>query len=108
MQRLGTRIAFVVLCAAVLASNAGATNPPHSYVPVDGFVPDEATAIRVAEAIWIPIYGAAAITAEQPIKATLKDGDWFVEGTCHSEKGGVAVAEISKKDGRVLRVSHGK
>ena len=28
-----------------------------SYLPPDGVVPDSVTAARIAEAVWIPIYG---------------------------------------------------
>lgn len=27
------------------------------YQPVDGFVPDQATAIAIAVAVWAPVYG---------------------------------------------------
>jgi hypothetical protein len=40
----------------------------------------------------------------------LVKGIWIVEGTLPKQytRGGVAVAEIAKDDGRVLRVNHGK
>jgi len=85
----------------------------HSYVPDSGFVPNAATAIRIAEAIWIPIYGEAQIEGERPFTATLKDGLWTVTGSLHAAPGleaigGVALAEIARRDGRILRVSHGR
>ena len=81
----------------------------HSFIPKDGFVPDKETAIRIAEAVWIPIYGAEKINSEKPFKVTLNEGIWTVEGALpEGLKGGVAVAEISQKDGRIIRVSHGK
>lgn len=85
----------------------------HSYKPKDGYVPDASTAIKIAEAVLLPIYGEKVIDEEKPLKAVLKDGVWIVEGTlpCLEGKrclGGVAIIEISKDDGRVLRVSHGK
>src|SRR6266699_3847220 len=33
---------------------------PQGYVPPKGFVPDSATAVRIAVAVWIPIYARAA------------------------------------------------
>src|SRR5262245_56631773 len=78
----------------------------HSVAPPAGLVPNEETAIRIAVAVWEPIYGAAQIVAQKPYRARLEKGVWIVEGTLHSELGGVAVAEISKSDGRILRVSH--
>ena len=86
---------------------------PHSYVPDSGFVPNAATAMRIAEAVWIPIYGETQVENERPFTASLKNGVWTVIGSLHAPSGltavgGVALAEISRRDGRVLRVSHGK
>jgi hypothetical protein len=79
-----------------------------SHKPKEGFVPNEATAVKIAEAIWFPIYGEE-IFAAKPFKAVLKDGIWFVNGTLPDGwLGGVPEAEISKKDGKILRVSHGE
>ena len=81
----------------------------HSFVPKDGFVPSEAIAIRIAEAVWEPIYGKESIAHQQPIKASLTNGVWTVVGSLsEGSKGGVALAEIRKQDGCVLRVTHGK
>jgi hypothetical protein len=80
-----------------------------SYVPKAGFVPDKQTAIRVAEAILLPIYGEKRIANERPFSATLNDNTWRVEGyIAEGSDGGVAEVEISKSDGRILHVSHGK
>ena len=70
-------------------------------------VPDEETAIKVAEAIWLPIYGRF-IYKSKPFKATLKDGIWIVKGTLKKSKGGVPYAEIQKSDCKFLKVTHTK
>lgn len=81
----------------------------HSYIPVNGFVPDSITAVRIAVAVWSPIYGESQIRGEAPYHARLADSIWTVEGSLpRGYIGGVAVAEIAKRDGRVLRVSHGR
>jgi hypothetical protein len=81
----------------------------HSFIPESGFVPDEKTAIRIAVAVWYPIYGEKQIEKEQPYTAKLKDGVWEVRGSLPGlTLGGTAIAEISKKDGTILRVSHGQ
>ena len=86
-----------------------AAETEHNFKPKDGFVPDEKTAIAIAVAVWSPIYGEDKIQGEKPFKATLKNGVWRVEGTLpNGYIGGVAVAEISKDDARILRVSHGQ
>lgn len=78
-------------------------------VPSNGFVPDEVTAVRIAEAIWLPIY-SERVLRQKPFKATLKNGVWHVKGTlpAWARVGGTAIAEIAKADGRILRISHGK
>jgi hypothetical protein len=81
--------------------------PSNSLTPQNGYVPDEQTAIAIAVAAWIPIYGRAQIESEKPYKATLKDGVWTVTGTLPpGYDGGTAVAEIAQADGRILRVIH--
>jgi hypothetical protein len=103
---------LIVLCLLLLSSCT--VDRPHSYRPDEGYVSDAATAIRIAEAVLISIYGEEQIRSELPLKAILKNGVWLVEGSTppyvlgHQFKGGVAVAEIAKEDGRIIRVSHGE
>lgn len=106
---------FVILILVmIIAPCLAGESQKHSFVPKDGFVPDKETAIRIAEAVWIPIYGEDQINNEKPFKATLRNGVWLVEGSLPEGPensivaGGVAVAEIAKKDGHIIRVSHGK
>jgi NTF2 fold immunity protein of polymorphic toxin system component len=88
------------------------------YKPKAGYVPDSVTAVKIAEAVLIPVYGEKQVTSERPFHASLKDGVWFVDGTLHcpgppagrTDKcdGGVAMVQISKEDGRILTMGHGK
>jgi hypothetical protein len=97
------------LAVLALATSAGtAQEPPRrSYVPPKGFVPDSATAVRIAVAVWIPIYGEQQIMSEQPFIAKLDKGVWTVTGTLpEGYLGGTAIAHISKQDGRILFVFH--
>jgi hypothetical protein len=81
----------------------------NNYKPKNGYVPDAETAIAVAVAIWNPIYGKKQIEEEKPFKASLSNGVWTVEGSLpEGYVGGVAIAEISKDDCKVLRVIHEK
>lgn len=81
----------------------------YAVIPQDGFVPDKSTAIKIAEAVWIPIYGQKQIESEKPFQARLSGEVWIVEGTLpRGDEGGVALAEISKSDGRIIRVTHGQ
>jgi NTF2 fold immunity protein len=82
-----------------------------THVP-EGFVPNEKTAVRIAEAVLIPIYGEEKINSEKPFSAKLNEqGDvWTVNGHLPGQynRGGVATVEIEKNDGRILQVWHGK
>lgn len=104
-----TRVVLAVFAALPVLLSAQSEGK-HSYVPPNGFVPDSATAVRIAEAVWIPIYGEKQMRRERPFVAHLSAGVWTVESSLlrPSNVGGVAVAEIAKQDGRILRVSHGK
>ena len=81
----------------------------HSVVRSEGFVPNAATAIKIAEAVWEPIYGVGDRKAHQPTTAHLEEDTWIVQGSLPAgARGGVAIAEIRKTDGCILRISHGK
>ncbi len=70
-------------------------------------VPDIETAVRIAEEIWLPIFGKS-IYDHLPFQAVLiKDSIWHVFGTMPTGwAGGVPNAEIQKKDAKVLKVWH--
>ena len=100
-------------CAGLLAlllTGVMAQENKHNYLPPNGCVPDAKTATAIAVAVWTPIYGEKSIAGEKPYKVHLQNGVWTVEGSLPEKynKGGVAVAEISKKDGRILRISYGR
>ena len=103
---------FVVLFLFFLSFGVvyGQETERHNYKPPDGYVPDQETAIKIAVAVWTPIYGKDEIEKEKPYKAVLKDGIWYVSGSLPRGyvKGGVTEAEIAKDDGRIQRISHGK
>ena len=81
----------------------------HSYIPDSGYVPDEETALKIAGAVLLPIYGKETLGQEQPFKAVLVENIWHVSGHLpEGWRGGVAEIEINKTDGKILRVSHGK
>jgi hypothetical protein len=98
----------IVLAAVVLLfAGVAVGGEKNAWIPKDGFVPDSETAVRIAEAVWIPIYGEKRIAKEKPFKAQLRGETWFVKGTLPpGAVGGTAIAEISKLDGRILRVVH--
>jgi beta-lactamase class A len=90
------------------ASGAGKGDPGVADKPKNGYVPDEQTAISIAAAAWIPMYGKKQIEKQKPYKAVLNDGVWLVTGTLKHGKGGTAQARIAQGDGRILEITHGK
>src|ERR1044071_9463513 len=85
-------------------------------------VPDEATALKIAEPALIRTYGKRKIENEKPLTATLqKKGIWTVTGTlwCTDRNGnrtseqstclgGSAVLKLRQRDGKILSIIHYK
>jgi hypothetical protein len=72
-----------------------------------GYVPDQATAIRIAIAVLIPIYGERIEDGEKPWRAGLKGDVWTVVGTFQGKgEGGEAIVQLSKTSGAFLFVTH--
>lgn len=100
---------LIIAISLLLFVPAAYSQTPHNFKPTQGYVPDAGTAIKIAVAVWEPIYGQEQISRQKPYTAILANGIWIVEGSLPKHtRGGVAVAEIAKSDGRILRVSHGK
>ncbi len=114
------RLTAVFTALLIVPHLAGAQQPAHgSYVPPNGFVPDSTTAVRIAVAVWTPIYGPydALVLYDQPV-ATLNDGVWTVTRRVPRTDPGpilmlgdvlltplpvdTAVVKIAKRDGRIL------
>lgn len=85
-------------------------------------VPDEITALKIAEPALIKTYGKRRIDNERPLAATLDLwGIWTVSGTqCCKDRnghrncelricyGGVAVLKLRQSDGKILSIEHFK
>ena len=56
----------LALAIAALAGCASSNESTYNYQPPDGYVPDAKTAIRIAEAVWLPIYGKKVLDDEKP------------------------------------------
>jgi hypothetical protein len=70
------------------------------------YVPDAATAIKIAIAFWEPIYGPQQVAKNKPFHAKLKNGIWIVDGSLAAERvDRVPVTKIDQKDGRNVRFS---
>lgn len=88
-----------------IAVSHGATSK--SPLPSQGIIPDEATAVRVAEAVFPPIFGHEEVNKYLPYHAHLNNGVWEVYGTLkEGSRGGTPQMTIQKKDGKVIEVWH--
>lgn len=100
-------ISLMAAAAVYIASQA------HAEPLVDIAIRDEKTALTVAEAILVGIYGAEKINDEKPLSISL-DGDvWKIHGSRQAVAkdsailGGVAWIHISRKNGCILELGHG-
>jgi hypothetical protein len=106
---LTTNVAFAQADYVALRRKTQASKP--NYVPAAGLVPTADVAKKIAEAVWAPIYGKEHIEEEKPFHAVLTNNEvWVVQGSLPKGYtfGGTAYIEINKRDGRILRVIHGK
>jgi hypothetical protein len=104
------RISATLCCLFLAATTLG-----QDAVPKKGYVPDSATAIKIAEAVLIPVYGQGKFESQKPFSATLKDDVWTVSGTLYCAAGqsreqrkipppcqGILEVLISKSDAHIL------
>ena len=114
IPRMKQRACVAILLIAISAGTALAQQTRNSASVA---VPDEATAVKLAEKALTKIYGKRQIDSEKPFTANLADGIWHVAGTlrCKDQHGnvitdacvgGVAMADIRQNDGRVLKTGH--
>src|ERR1700688_1936319 len=108
-------IATSVLLATLATTYSQTPQEPVGVRPKEGFVPNIETAVKVGEAVLIPVYGERKILDEEPFKAVLQGDVWTVAATVHcagpavvSCVGGPAVVKISKTSGQILFMVHYK
>jgi hypothetical protein len=103
----------ILVCTLVFAALSLGQGPPAGYVP------DSKTAVRVAEAVLMPVYGEKRIESEEPFTAKLENEVWTVSGTlwCSDGNGGrtnrmcvggAAEVRLSKVDARIISMIHYK
>ncbi len=81
----------------------------HNVLSFREAVPCAETAIHIALAVWLPVYGGRRLAGQEPFEAIRHGEFWFVCGTLPPRwLGGVAEALIRASNGEVLNVSHGR
>jgi len=115
----------VMIALPMLSGQEGVVRSRHSAPLPNGVVPDENTAIAIADAVLKPVYGEEQVSKERPFTAKLEGDIWTVSGTLPTRQapstsatpgvkaldrviGGVAIVEISKSKGCIGRVSHSR
>ena len=103
------------ICGVFLAVTLAAQSSPQ---PTSVRVPDEATALKIAEPALIKTYGRRQVDDERPLTTTLDKGIWIVSGTLwctdrngnrtHQCVGGTAVLKLRQQDGKILSIIHYK
>jgi len=86
-------------------ASPGFTSLNNPVLPKAGVVPDSETAKRIAETVWLPLYGAEVIARQQPLQVEQKFNVWIVSGSAAPET--ALFAFILQTDGRVLSVGRG-
>ncbi|MBA2935334.1 hypothetical protein HZF05_14700 [Sphingomonas sp. CGMCC 1.13654] len=128
ITRIGTRILQVreqendmhilrstMIVGSLCASGVAHADDSRCAVSVDriqpksGVVNSEKTAVAVALAYLVPIYGEATIRREMPLRASLGGGVWTVSGALPAGSfGGTAQIMICQRNGTVLSIIHYK
>ena len=88
------------------------TTEDKGYMPENGFVPDEKTAIKIAKIVWEPIFGAKHLIWNKfryRIRL-VNEGNreiWVIEGVSWwTSLGGGPFIKIDKEWGTIIEVSH--
>jgi hypothetical protein len=117
IRHMDKRITFALAAVAVslFISNYATAKPrcvqAEGHPPAKGILSDRASALRIADIYLRSIYGSRTIDRQRPLRASLQQGVWHVEGTWQGgsdEKGGVAEIELCQVNGQVVLVTHEK
>jgi hypothetical protein len=111
------RLCAVLALVTLALGQSHQTSAPKG--PANGYVPNATTAVKIAEAVLIPVFGEKQIASERPFHARLEGDVWAVDRTlyCSNRKvetttnlcfGGAAAVKLSKSDARILFMTHYK
>jgi len=78
---------------------------PDPQPAAQNWVPDGETAIRIAEAVLIPIVGAETLDERRPLEATPKGDKWFVTSGGRNRED--RLSAVIGRDGRVFGAGQG-
>jgi hypothetical protein len=97
-------------CMLIITLTLGGARPLLSADSKRDYVPDEATAIRIAEAVLIPVHGQQQVEAQRPYVVSTPEQDyWLVSGSSQKKQfGGTFAVWIKKKSGCITNISYTK
>lgn len=99
----------VLLTGALFVSISSACDSNKCSNTLKGdLVSKDSIAVKIAEAVCIPLYGEDIIS-QKPYQVRSESDKWIVEGSRQkNEVGGTFHVEIEKKCGTILKVTHSK
>ena len=98
----------ICLVVAALCLRGAAQNVPALFDRPGGLVPDEQTALKIAEAVLVPIYGKK-IMDDKPYIIKNADGRWTIDGTIPKDfVGGSFHIVIQQRDAKILEIGCGE
>jgi hypothetical protein len=103
VRSIALTLSFILCCS----TTSGGQRTQHRVA--GDLVSRSETAIAIAKAVAEETYGSAAIAAQSPLAAMKEGTTWHVSGRLPAgTPGGVVEVWIAVRDGRVLRMTHGK
>ena len=96
---------LILFVGCLIYFSIGAVSVKQQPVQIN-YVPNETTAVKIAEAIWVGVWGEEKVNKSKPIKATLTDGIWHVVGTMPptATKGGTMHMTLQASDCKIIDV----
>lgn len=79
--------------------------------PVNGFVPDNKTALKIAKSVWLNIYGSRKLLGYKYRTRLINDSYWVIEGSKITDRffgknGGGPYIIINKLNGTILGIAY--
>jgi hypothetical protein len=107
-------LSFAICLLLIKCDNADAVltiSDEYGFISSNGYIPDKETAIKIAKAIWQPIYGKRELFLLSYDVKLENESVWVIEGYSNlqiffNKFGGGPIIKIDKFSGRVLYVGH--
>lgn len=107
-----TVVAYVIFSTLQPAQGTDLSNKiiwDSGFVPRGGFVPDEDTAVKLADVTLTRLFGGIESASWKPYSVELVENCWVVQGhKKNAATGGTVELRISKADGRISYVILGQ